>query len=159
MTEGQLCTVMAAMPHMDMESDLLVASCDTYVVSDMAREIRQRPAECRGIISVADMPGDRWSFAQTDETGRVVRVAEKEQISSHASTGLYYFSRTREFVAVAEEMIEKGEKTRGEYYVSPVYQKYIERGWRTDISVARQMWDLGTPEALEAFLSSLQSIE
>lgn len=153
-TEGQLCTVMAAIDAVDMAQDLLVASCDTYVVSDLTREIKGRPDDCRGIISVADMPGDRWSFAQTDEKGRVVMVAEKERISNHASTGLYYFSSTQEFAAVAEEMTGNGEKTRGEYYVIPVYQKYIQRGWRVDISVAQQMWDLGTPEALQEFLKS-----
>lgn len=151
-TEGQLSTVMSAVDRIDLKRDLLVASCDTYVVSQLANDIQERPDRCKGIISVADMPGDRWSFAQTDEDGRVVRVAEKERISNHASTGLYYFSSTQEFVTIANEMISNNEKTRGEYYVIPVYQKYIQRGWHVDISVARHMWDLGTPDALEAFL-------
>ncbi len=152
-TEGQLCTVLAATDHIDRDKDLLVASCDTYVVSDLAKDIHERPDDCHGIISVADMPGDRWSFARTDETGRVVEVAEKERISNHASTGLYYFSNAQEFINVAEEIVRNREKTRGEYYVIPVYQKYIERGWRVDISVAERMWDMGNPEALEEFVN------
>ncbi len=157
-TEGQLCTVLAATDHIDRDKDLLVASCDTYVVSDLAKDIRERPDDCHGIISVADMPGDRWSFARTDETGRVVEVAEKERISNHASTGLYYFSNAQEFITVAEEMIQNKEKTRGEYYVIPVYQKYIQRGWRVDISPAERMWDMGTPEALNAFIGTLHRL-
>lgn len=151
-TEGQLATVMAAQALLDPDDDLLVASCDTYVVSPLAREIAARRPECRGIISVADMPGDRWSFARTDETGRVVQVAEKERISDHASTGLYYFSSAGELMDTAREMFAREEKTRGEYYVIPVYQKYIERGWRVDVSVATEMHDMGTPDALQAFL-------
>jgi len=154
-TEGQLCTVLAAAPHLNGDEDLLVASCDTYIVSDLAKDIRERQVDCHGIISVADMPGDRWSFARTDETGRVVEVAEKERISDHASTGLYYFSHAQEFITVAEEMVRNREKTRGEYYVIPVYQKYIQRGWRVDVSVADRMWDMGTPEALDEFVNKL----
>jgi dTDP-glucose pyrophosphorylase len=152
-TEGQLCTVLAGMPCVDPNEDVLVASCDTYVVSNIAHDIRNKPDDCHGIISVADMPGERWSFARTDETGRVVEVAEKVRISDHASTGLYYFSSASELTATAHEMIEREERTRGEYYVIPVYQKFIERGWRVDISVVTEMWDMGTPEAMQTFVS------
>ena len=157
-TEGQLCTVLAAREFISGDEDLLIASSDTYVVSNLAQDIARRPADCRGIISVADVPGDRWSFARTDEGGRVVEVTEKVRISNHASTGLYYFANGREFVAVAEEMIRNGEKTRGEYYVIPVYQKYIQRGWRVGISVASEMWDMGTPEALSRFEQHLATL-
>ena len=150
-TEGQLCTVLAAREIINDDEDLLVASSDTYVVADLGSDISNRPRDCRGIISVANMPGDRWSFARTDETGRVVEVTEKVRISDYASTGLYYFANGHEFVAVAEEMIRKGKKTRGEYYVIPVYQKYIQRGWRVEVSVASEMWDMGTPAALVQF--------
>jgi hypothetical protein len=48
-------------------------------------------------------------------------------------------------------MIRNGEKTRGEYYVIPVYQKLIDQGQRVDISVASAMWDMGNPEALALY--------
>lgn len=150
-TEGQLCTVLAAQRLIESEEDLLIASSDTYVVSALGRAIATRDRACRGIISVAEMPGDRWSFARTDATGRVVEVAEKMRISDHASTGLYYFSSGMEFVETARELIGDGAKTHGEYYVMPVYQRYIERGWRVEIDRARAMWDMGTPEALAQF--------
>lgn len=153
-TEGQLCTVMAGLPRVELDEDVLVASCDTYIRSDLQRDIAARGPDCHGIISVADMPGDRWSFARTDDTGRVVEVAEKERISDHASTGLYYFSSGRELLETAEEMVRREEKTRGEYYVIPVYQKYIDRGWRVEVSVAQGMWDMGTPEALRSFVDA-----
>ncbi len=154
-TEGQLCTVLAARKLIDTDEDLLVASSDTYVVSDLGEAIAKRDDKCRGVISVADMPGDQWSFARTDEHGRVVEVAEKARISDYASTGLYYFSSGKEFVETARGMIYGGEKTRGEYYVMPAYQKYIDRGWWVGISKATEMWDMGTPEGLVQFESML----
>ncbi len=150
-TEGQLCTVLAAKEMIDTDEDILIASADTFIRSDLQKDIANRESSCRGLISVANLPGDRWSFARTNENGYVVEVAEKVRISDHASTGLYYFASGREFVSVAEEMIANHEKTRGEYYVIPVYQKYIQRGWQVKLSFADEMWDMGTPEALAVF--------
>jgi len=155
-TEGQLCTVLAAREHIDTDEDVLIASSDTYVVSDLREAIATRDEKCRGLISVSDMPGDQWSFARADERGRVVEVAEKVRISNHASTGIYYFSSGREFVEVADEIIHREQKTRGEYYVIPVYQKYVARGWWVGISKAAEMWDMGTPGALMQFESVFQ---
>ena len=150
-TEGQLCTVLAAQEFIDCDEDVLIAASDTYVISDLGTDISRRHPECQGMISVANMPGDRWSFARTGSDDRVVEVAEKVRISDHASTGLYYFSNGRTFVSVAQGLIASGEKTSGEYYVIPVYQNYIDQNRRVDISIAREMWDLGTPEALSQF--------
>lgn len=156
-TDGQLCSVLAAREHINRDEDVLIASSDTYVESELGREIAARRPDCRGIISVADMPGNRWSFARTDEQGVVVEVTEKVRISGHASTGLYYFANGREFVAIADDMIRNEERTRGEYYVIPTYQKYIDRGWRVEVSVAARMWDMGTPEALALFEAHLSA--
>lgn len=153
-TEGQLCTVLAAKEYINTHEDVLVISSDTIVVSDLQKHIHAKTPDCRGIISVADMPGDRWSFAHVNEKGIVDQVAEKIRISNHASTGLYYFSDGNEFLTTAEAMIANKEKTKGEYYVIPVYQKYIDKGLHVHISEAEEMWDLGTPDSLEHFLKN-----
>jgi dTDP-glucose pyrophosphorylase len=151
-TEGQLVTVMAAREFINHDEDVLIIASDSIVLSQIGNDIRNKLANCMGLISVADMPGDRWSFAKTDETGKVVEVTEKVRISNHASTGLYYFANGRSFVELSDNMIKNQEKTRGEYYVIPVYQKYINEGKFVGISEASEMWDLGTPDALKMFL-------
>lgn len=153
-TEGQLCTVLASKEYINSEEDILVISSDTIVVSDLGIHIHNKPKDTKGIISVANMPGDSWSFARTNESGWVDMVTEKVRISNHASTGLYYFSNGREFVSIAEEMILNKEKTKGEFYVIPVYQKFITKGWRVEISEATEMWDMGTPESLDLFFKN-----
>lgn len=156
-TEGQLCTVLTARQWIDADEGLLIANADTFVVSDLGCEISSLSSEVHGLISVADMPGERWSFARTDESGWVVEVAEKVRISDHASTGLYYFSSGREFLDIADTIIADQERTRGEYYVIPVYQKYIQRGLQVRLSQAQEMWDMGTPESLAFFQNYLRS--
>jgi UDP-N-acetylglucosamine diphosphorylase / glucose-1-phosphate thymidylyltransferase / UDP-N-acetylgalactosamine diphosphorylase / glucosamine-1-phosphate N-acetyltransferase / galactosamine-1-phosphate N-acetyltransferase len=153
-TDGQLCTVLAAKEMLqDWVRDLLIISSDTLVVSNLGVDIRNR-TECEGLISVASLPGDQWSFARTDNEGKVVAVSEKVRISESASTGLYYFRNTANFLQLADEMVTNQEKTRGEFYVMPLYQKYIDRGYYIGVSNADEMWDLGTPEASKAFEES-----
>jgi NDP-sugar pyrophosphorylase family protein len=157
-TEGQLCTVLAAREAINCDEDLLVMSCDTLVVSSLGQDIAQRPDNCRGIISVAKLPGDRWSFARTNATGRVVEVAEKRRISDLASTGMYYFSNGTEFLSATQQLIAGSERTHGEYYVIPVYDKYITRGLDVHVSEASEVWDLGTPEAVGLFEKKYETL-
>lgn len=94
------------------------------------------------------MSGDRWSFVKTDDNGTVTEVAEKIRISDYASTGIYYFSNVKLFVSEAEQMTINKEKTKGECYIIPLYQKYIKKGLKVLISIAEHMIDMGTPESL-----------
>lgn len=155
-TEGQLCTVLAARQWIDTDEDLLIASADTLVRSNLIYDIQYQPIECHGIISVANLPGDHWSFARTDENDRVVEVAEKVRISENASTGIYYFRCGREFVTTGDEIIHNEEKTRGEYYLIPVYQKFIEQNWMVKISRSVEAWDMGNPESIQYFEQKYQ---
>lgn len=151
-TEGQLDTVLKASDLINKDEDILIISSDTYVKSSIDQDILKNKNTCSGIISVAKMPGSQWSFARLNEKNEVDLVAEKERISDLASTGLYYFSSGRRFVSLAKSMIAKKEKTRNEYYVIPVYQKYIESGERILVSIAEETWDMGTPESLKLYL-------
>ena len=157
-TEGQLCTVMAAREQIDGLEDVLVIASDTYVEGSLAKDIRQNRSECAGLISVMDMPGDRWSFVKTNASGNAMQVVEKVRISNLASTGIYYFSEGRQFVEYAETMIINKEKTKGEYFVIPVYQKMIDDGLTVKVTQADSMWDMGTPEAKSAFETHLQNM-
>ena len=156
-TEGQLCTVLAARHHIDTDEDILVISSDTYILSNLGKEIRDKSGKCHGIISVANMPGEQWSFASIDDNDKVIEVAEKKRISNNASTGLYYFNNGKEFIKTSDEIISCGEKTKGEYFIIPVYQKYIDKGREVHISKAQVMWDMGNPTALSGFVEFLTS--
>lgn len=155
-TEGQLCTVLAAREHIDRDEPVLIAASDTYVDADLPRALSAMRPDCRGLISVADMPGEQWSFARVGSDGGVVEVAEKVRISDHASTGLYWFASGRELCEIGDGMVARDERTRGEFYVIPVYQHLIRAGARVEIAPARRMWDMGTPVAAAAFEAMLR---
>ncbi len=155
-TEGQLCTVLAARKYFENGEDLLIMASDSYIASGIQADISNKSSDCKGIISVINLPGEQWSFAKTNELGDVTEVAEKVRISDHASTGIYYFADGKEFCATADAIIAGNERTRGEFYVIPVYQKMIDRGEKVTLSHAQEMWDMGTPDAKEKFENYLR---
>ena len=155
--DGQLTSVLAAQGHIEADSGLLVAGCDTWVVADLHAQIGRAALNSSGFLSVADLPGDRWSFAATNDQGRVVRVAEKERISSHACTGLYYFTSGGEFLREAKRLVQTGGRVRGEFYVAPIFQQMIESGAKVGIGAANKVFEMGTPAACADFLKQVRS--
>jgi dTDP-glucose pyrophosphorylase len=153
-TDGQACTVLVARTWIDSDEPLLIFNADTALDADHAAQIAALPASCAGGLGVFAADGDRWSFARTDASGRVVETAEKKRISDHASTGLYYFTRGRDFVRYADAMIADDDRTRGEFYVAPVYNRMIADGLDVRLLPTRRVWVLGTPDDLAAFDAS-----
>lgn len=144
-TEGQLCTVLTASHYFQPNQSILIAASDSYIESNIAEEVKNTNAD--GLISVINLPGEQWSFAKTDETGRVIEVAEKTRISDYASTGIYYFRDAKHFEQYAQQLIQQKETTKGEYYIMPLYNKLIAKGAQIELSHTKAMWDMGTPEA------------
>jgi len=147
-TEGQLCTVLAAEKHLASTSSLLIIPSDTIVIHDRFN-LSNNLSD--GIISVSQQEGEQWSFAKFTEDLVVTEVAEKTRISDYASTGWYYFNSATTFLTYARLIIDNQEKTKGEYYVMPVYQKYLDNKLNVKAQIADQMYDLGTPASKESF--------
>lgn len=150
-TEGQACSVLCAKEWIDNDSPLLIFNADTFFKSDLEKTLVQVQREANGFLGVFEAEGDEWSFARVDNRGRVVKTAEKNRISPLASTGLYHFSRGKDFVRYAEEMIEENERVNKEFYIAPVYNRMIEAGADIRVDKAAEVWALGTPDHLAAF--------
>lgn len=155
MTEGAACTVLLAREHIDNDAPLLMANSDQFVEWSPAEAMRvfQGPNVDAGIITFpADHP--KWSYARLGPDGHVAEVAEKHVISEHATVGIYYWARGRDFVANADQMIAKNVRVNNEFYVCPVFNEAIENGAKVKIHEAQRMWGIGTPEDLEYFLAN-----
>lgn len=150
-TEGQACTVLEAREYINNDEPLIIYNADTFCISSSDAAFTNLKADVDGVISVFQAEGDKWSFARTDDEGRVVETAEKRRISEWATTGLYHFTRGREFVSNAENMIAENERVNNEFYVVPVYNRMIANGANIRCDVAREVWVLGTPEDLAYF--------
>jgi dTDP-glucose pyrophosphorylase len=157
-TEGAACSVLLARRHLSADAPLLIANCDQIVDVDFERFV----ADCHdrdldgSILVFRDIHRDpKWSFAEVDAAGRVLRVAEKQPISELATVGLYYFRRASDFFDAAIDMIANNERVNGEFYVCPSYNHAIANGLKIGVVEvpAEAMHGLGTPEDLERYLA------
>lgn len=155
-TDGQLCTVLAARDKLDPGLPLLVYNADTWFVHDEPR-FRDLAARHDGTLGVARKPGDRWSFARLGADGLVAEVVEKKRVSDLACTGLYHFASTAWFLREGDAMVAEGDRSAGEFYVAPLYQRLIDAGGRVTTIEASEFLPIGTPEELATFERRLES--
>ncbi|MEK6855971.1 MAG: glycosyltransferase family 2 protein [Nanoarchaeota archaeon] len=156
-TEGAACTALLAKELINNEEPLLITDSDHYIDGDtIFKEIDKYIKKIDGMIPVFYANNNKWSFAKTDEQGIVIETAEKLQISRNANIGAYYFSKGRDFVWAAEEMIEENDRVNNEFYIAPVYNYLIRRGKIIRLCRPRFVHGLGTPKDMEKFLEFLK---
>ena len=143
-TRGQAETVLYAKQHLAFHLPTLVHNADS------AFEIcfQQLPTSADGALLLFRGAGTKWSYAAMDEDGRVSRVTEKEPISSHASTGTYYFRSTVQLFELIEAAIREDDRVNGEYYLGPLYNRMIANGYLVRGAEVERFVSLGTPEEL-----------
>jgi NDP-sugar pyrophosphorylase family protein len=153
-TRGQAETVYLAKEHIPDDEDLIIYNIDTYFQSKSLKEILlDKRKKADGVIGAFNLTGkdDKWSFASTDEKGKVLKTTEKVQISQNALTGFYHFAKAKEFFDVAEYCINNLILTKNEFYIAPMYNNLIKQGKNYKLNIADVFHPLGTPEDVERF--------
>lgn len=149
-TEGTACTLLTAREHFDDGSSIFIANCDQYVDWDSKKFLGLVKSGVDGIIATFKEPGrsPKWSYAQTDTDGNVIRVAEKDPISDIATVGYYYFKDGGDFITAAENMIAADDRVNNEFYTCPVYNYYLKLNKKVITYNVDSMVGVGTPEDL-----------
>lgn len=153
-TEGQLCSMLLAKPFIDNNDPLITTNCDQYLDWD-GKNFLSKVKDVDGAVLTHDSQADNGSYSEVKD-GFVVRTAEKEVISPHAHTGLYYFAHGSEFVKYGQQMIDKNIRVNNEFYTAPVYNEMIADGKKIIIVPLprdhRRIWRIGVPNELEEFI-------
>lgn len=158
LTEGAASTVLLAGEELDSDDALIIVNSDNIVGFDFARMHRECVRkDTAGCIVVFRDDHPKWSFAKLGPDGFVTEVAEKRPISDMATAGVYYWRRARDFARYARQMIAQDKRVNGEFYVCPVYNEAIADGKRITVQEARAFHSVGTPEDLDAYVSSRNS--
>ncbi len=151
-TEGAACTVLKAKKFINNDMPLLIANSDQFLEWDSNDFLYCMNSEgCDAGISTFTAKHPKWSYAKLGDDGYVCEVAEKNPISEHATTGIYYWKVGSDFVKYAERMISLNIRTNNEFYVCPVFNQAIEDGKKIKIKDCKRMWGLGIPEDLQYF--------
>ena len=155
-TEGAACTVLFARKYIDNDTPLLIANSDQIVDISIAAFVKNaQDRNLDGSILCFEDDHPKWSYARLDDAQMVAEVKEKEAISSHATVGIYYFSKGKEFVSNAFDMIIRNDRSSNEFYVCPVYNYAIKSGSKIGIYniESSQMHGTGTPDDLNAYIA------
>jgi len=154
-TEGAACTALMAREFINNDDPLFFANSDQYVewnVMEFMYAMNEKDAD--GGIVTFEATHPKWSFAKSDDSGKVIEVAEKNPISNQATVGYYYWKKGSDFCKYADQMIDRNIRVNNEFYVCPVFNQAIEDGKVIRTHTATAMWGLGTPEDLEHFVKN-----
>jgi len=157
LTEGTASTVLLARNVFNNDRPLIIANSDQVVDFDINLFIGDclyRKLDGSILVFVDPSMDPKWSYVQIDEYGLVTEVAEKNPISDLATAGIYVFTRGKDFVESALDMILANDRTNNEFYTCPVYSYMIKRGARIGVYQVpmNAMHGLGTPVDLENFM-------
>lgn len=153
-TAGQAETVALALDGYSSES-LYIFNIDTF------RPGYQKPAFCDqadGYLETFIGSGKNWSNIEPQQPGsdRVIRTAEKQEISEYCCTGLYHWGSADLYRRYYDEYarLDKSQLDAGEQYVAPMYNLAIRDGRDIRFSVIEpeEVIFCGTPDEYVAYL-------
>ncbi|WP_394958586.1 glycosyltransferase family 2 protein [uncultured Helicobacter sp.] len=130
-TLGQAHTVALGLERAMIADDesILVFNIDTFR-PNFALPIAFDVADIDGYLEVFEAEGDQWSFVLPSDEGfcKVAKTAEKQRISNLCSSGLYYFKNSGDFREIFWRMQKRGDFTKNELYIAPMYNYLIQQG-------------------------------
>lgn len=123
---GAACTALLAAGYINTDEELLIVNGDSLIdvnYGDVLQEFRDRCLDGGTITFSSVHP--RYSYVRTDESGYIVEAAEKNPISRHATAGLYWFAKGRDFVRAAQSMIRKDAQVGGHFFICPTFNQLV----------------------------------
>lgn len=156
-TQGAVETCLIAEQAIDDTTPIAIADCDIYFESE-AYFNNVGDSEIDGMLLTFPADDPRYSYAELDETGDVVRTAEKVVISNNAILGGYYFKSGELFKQVAHEFVNQPlPDSLKEYYMSHLFNILLERNKRIAIAPVDVKHIFGTPEELNQYIALTQA--
>jgi len=157
-TEGQAHTVALGLDKANIQVDesILIFNIDTFRPNFLLPEELDFEA-IDGYLEVFEAEGEHWSFVlpENEVSHKVIKTTEKERISSLCSSGLYYFKKMFDFKKIFEEIVQKNDRSKNEYYIAPMYNYLIKEG--KDIRYSKislnEIIFCGTPDEYETLTS------
>ena len=151
-TDGTVSSCLLAEDFIDNELPLSITTLDMYFEPHF--DPSQMRTDVDGVILTFYADNPAYSYSKINENGFVTETAEKELISNHASVGLYHFTKGKDFVKYAKEMVKRNIRTKNEFYVCPLYNLFIEDGKKITTYEIDNLYSMGTPDERNYFLEN-----
>ena len=158
-TNGSACTALLAACQLDQAAELLIISANELVDEDLGARIndfRKRRLDAGTLTFQSIHP--RYSFVTLNEENLVTEAAQRQPISSCATTGIFWYARTADFVAGTQNLIRKGFCVDGNYFVAPVFNELILKQMKIGVSQieADKYYPLKSAQQIERFKSTVK---
>jgi hypothetical protein len=125
-TQGSACTALLAASQLNPDNELLIISANELIdidLSEVVYDFRDRALD--GGVLVFRSVHPRYSYVRLNPEGYVVEAAQQEPISHNATAGIFWFSRTKDFVQASMSLIRKNASNNGKFYVAPAFNELI----------------------------------
>lgn len=125
-TMGSACTALFAACKLSPDDPLLIVSANELVELDIGRvlkEFSEGGLNAGAIVFRSVHP--RYSYVRLNSLGLVSEAAQQNPISTVATTGIFWFSSTGDFVEAAKNAIRKNASTNGSFYLAPLFNELI----------------------------------
>ncbi len=143
---GQAHAIRLTREHID--GPMLIIFVDTIFEADLHALDR---VEADGVIYVKEVEDPRrFGVVTLNGAGLITRFVEKpaEPISNLAVIGMYYVKDHDLLFECIDELIRRGQQTKGEYYLADALQLMVDRGTRLEARTIDVWEDCGTAESL-----------
>jgi dTDP-glucose pyrophosphorylase len=150
-TDGAVSSTLKASSLINNENPLIIVNCDQYIEWDINKFIT-KAKNFDGSVVVFKSNNIHHSFI-SKRRRKIIRVEEKIAISNLACGGIYYYRSGKDFVTMAKKYIDRGLRTNGEFYISPIFNEYIGAGKVITFFKVKKskIHMLGTPEEVAVF--------
>lgn len=161
LTEGQACSCLLAMNHVDAVKPLTIGACDngaTFSTSRLNAMLSDDTVDvivwvARGYPGAARRP-NQYGWVN-EQQGRVLSVSVKQPLADPANDpvilGTFTFRRSADFVRAANAMITRDGRIRGEFYVDNCINDAVALGLNCRIFEVDHYLCWGTPDDLRTF--------
>ena len=155
---GAADSALYAKEYIDNDTPLLITNCDQITKWDPKQFLHFIKNDFHGCVAVFKSDDPKNSFAEISD-GLVLKIAEKDPISSDALVGIHFWKKGSDFVFSADKLLsEYKEKNIKECYISLTYNYLIEENM---VIVPYRMPEnsyvsLGTPNDVEMYLAKIK---
>ncbi|MCW5875279.1 MAG: hypothetical protein KIS85_00220 [Anaerolineales bacterium] len=126
----------------------IVIFVDTVIETDFSGLAQEKADAVLWVKPVEDPR--RFGVAALNEEGLVSGLIEKPDDMSNnlAIVGIYYFKRGEDLLAAIDEQMQKGVKTKNEYFLADAIDIMLKKGLRMRTEVVDEWLDAGLPETV-----------
>ena len=161
-TKGTVQSVLEASHLINNNEELIISDADHYLIWDVDffnKKIRTKEIDACVMVFAEEYFSKKASYLKLNDEGYIIEAAEKNPISKTASVGVHYYKKGSDFVRLGNKMIGKNLTYNNEFYITPIYNLFVEEKKKVIVNPVKKMWALGSPEEIELFVSEFNKLK